>query len=134
MLVRVESFGFLHADYRERIGTPDLVVDVRALLRDPHHDPLMKQRTGEDPVVYAHVLRTPGALVLVDSLAATARELASLTGRTVRVAFGCAGGRHRSVALADAVADRIPGALVTHHHINRPVVVRHDDGLTGEEC
>ncbi len=104
--VLVTSFGYLHD------GAPkaDVLVDVRDHLRDPHTDPAFRALTGHDTAVMERVLATPGAGALIDALvvAAAAALLpgACKTGRLVRVAIGCVGGRHRSVVIADAVAAR----------------------------
>ncbi|MER5965394.1 hypothetical protein [Streptomyces sp. NPDC002057] len=51
------------------------------------------------------------------------------TGRLVRLTVACQGGRHRSVAVAEAVAARVRaawggayGVEVEHHHIDHPVL------------
>jgi UPF0042 nucleotide-binding protein len=96
MTIHVFSFGYGHGPAPEA----DLVLDLRALLRNPHHDPQMEHLTGLDERVYAHVLATPGAQRLAANIVTTARDLAEDTGGDVTVAWGCTGGRHRSVGLA----------------------------------
>ncbi|OZM69914.1 hypothetical protein CFN78_28230, partial [Amycolatopsis antarctica] len=132
--VVLASFGHLHlgAD-RDGFTDPreaDLVVDVRELLRDPHVDPGMRQLTGRDEVVRDRVLATPGAAELVEHVAAATLTLARVADqrlRLVRVSVGCAGGRHRSVVLADAIAERVAltddrSVAVVHYDLARPVV------------
>ncbi|MCI2422884.1 ATPase [Saccharopolyspora sp. K220] len=123
MTVHVESFGHLH-------GVPgcyDLVVDLRDFIRDPHVSPEMRESTGRELDVRAHVLATPGAQGLVEHLVGAARALlvSAPSSRPVRIGLSCQGGRHRSVAISEAVAERIRlaghGVLVKHHHINEPV-------------
>lgn len=123
--VLVTSFGYRHGDPPRA----DLLVDVREHLRDPHVDPALRVLTGHDPAVVERVLATPGAGPLVDAVVnATAALLpmACRSGRLVRVAVGCAGGRHRSVVLADAVAARLAlagwGSEAEHLHIREPVL------------
>lgn len=124
--VVVSSFGYLHG------GPPAgaaVVVDVRVVLRDPHVDPGFGELTGRDPAVVARMLATPGARGLVDGVVRSAAALlAAPRGGVgpVRIAFGCAGGRHRSVVLADAVADSLTAGgwwvVVTEHpHLDRGV-------------
>ncbi|MFL4497578.1 hypothetical protein ACJ6WD_41030 [Streptomyces sp. VTCC 41912] len=96
MSIRIISFGYGHGP----TPTADLVVDLRALLRNPFHNPELKHRTGLDQEVYDHVMNTPGAERLAVNAVATARGLAEDTGADVTIAWGCTGGRHRSVGLA----------------------------------
>lgn len=109
--VRVTSFGYGH----DPAYAAELVVDVRETLRNPHHDPAMHGLTGEDPRVREHVMATPGAAELVADIVGKI-----LNGEVSTVAIGCVGGRHRSVALADAI-----GALLTAK--GREVEVYHRD-------
>lgn len=124
--VHVESFGHLHGVPRSY----DLAVDLRDFIRDPHVSPEMRESTGRELAVRVHVLATPGARALVDHLVGAALALLETAPRTrpVRIGISCAGGRHRSVAAAEAVAERIRlaghGVLVAHHHVNEPVVRR----------
>ncbi|GGS74162.1 hypothetical protein GCM10010156_36380 [Planobispora rosea] len=122
--VAVISFGYGH-------GTPppaDLTFDVRTALRNPHHDPAMRYRTGLEEAVHEHVMTTPGATDIVRFLTALALGLLpeTPTGQPVRIAIGCAGGRHRSVALAEALAavldDLDIGAIAEHRDITKPVL------------
>lgn len=125
--VVVTSFGYLHAP----APPADIVVDVRHHLRDPHVDPTFRELTGQDAAVWHRVLGTPGATGLVDGLTVAVRALlpaARTAGRLITVAIGCAGGRHRSVVLADSLAERLAmagvGAEAEHRDIDRPVVRR----------
>jgi RNase adaptor protein for sRNA GlmZ degradation len=114
------SFGYL----RGAAATAERVVDVRDTVRDPaippYADPL--DLDGRDEPVRRAVLTTSGALPLVFDLAADALELPADQPR--RIAIGCAGGRHRSVALAEAVADVLRAVgnrvIVDHRHIQLP--------------
>lgn len=116
--VRVTSFGYGHAD--APTGT-DLVLDVRDSLRNPHHDPAMRQLTGLHPRVAEHVLATPGARDLVDDAIGQV-----LRGTAHHVAVGCVGGRHRSVALAVAITDALTAAgrqvTLVHRDVHKPVL------------
>lgn len=127
--VVITSFGYRHL--RDKRPRADIVVDVREHLRDPHIDPRLRALTGHDLPVIERVLRTPGAQGLIASLVAAAVALlpaACRTGRLVSVAIGCAGGRHRSVVIADTVATRLArlgwGAEAEHLHLSLPVVHR----------
>ena len=123
--VEIVSFGFLHAPAPEA----DVLVDLRRAFRDPHVDPAMRQLTGRDRRVQRAVLDTSGVRRL---LKATVRQVqAFAAGPSVDrivIGSGCAGGRHRSVVVADKLARRLRrrGHTVTvvHRDIRRPVVQR----------
>ena len=125
--VLVTSFGHLHGDPPKA----DVLVDVREHLRDPPTDPAFRELTGHDTAVMERVLSTPGANALINGVVTAAAVLlpaACRAGRLVRVAVGCAGDRHRSVVIADAVAARLAlagwGTEAEHLHIHQPVVAR----------
>lgn len=90
----------------------DLVLDAR-FLRNPHYDPALRPRTGEDPDVAAYIRQDPD----YDAFVSRVRGLlALLLPRFVQegkkyatVAFGCTGGRHRSVHLAETTAAFLAG-------------------------
>lgn len=98
-----------------RNGMPpaaDWVVDSR-FLDNPYWVDELRPLDGIHPRVRAHVLEQPEAVELLDSLEALLRRLVPLyraRGRTeLTVAFGCTGGRHRSVVLARELAARLQG-------------------------
>jgi UPF0042 nucleotide-binding protein len=124
--ILITSFGYLH-------GIPpvaDITIDVRRHLRDPHVDPEFRQLTGLDPTVRRRVLATPGATGLIEGVALILVSLVPVVKqeRSVRAAIGCAGGRHRSVVIANeitaAVIERGWLATVEHRDIEQPVVTR----------
>ncbi|MEU2827188.1 RNase adapter RapZ [Streptomyces lavendulae] len=120
--LHVISFGYGH----NPAPAADLVVDVRNSLRNPHHDPAMRELTGLSERVYEHVISTPGAEDLARDTLTLALHLAETTNRDVTVAWGCVGGRHRSVGLARlthtlALADGRQASL-THRDVERPVL------------
>ncbi|HXM56537.1 MAG TPA: RNase adapter RapZ [Candidatus Dormibacteraeota bacterium] len=105
-LVTCLAFGFKH-------GIPDRsawVVDAR-FLDNPYWVPELKPLTGFDAPVRDYVLRQPPARALLDGLEATLTPLLAEYARQGRmeltVAFGCTGGRHRSVVLACELAGRL---------------------------
>jgi UPF0042 nucleotide-binding protein len=125
--VIVTSFGYLHGDPPEA----DITVDVRRHLRDPHVDPAFRELTGLDSRVIERVLDTPGALGLVNGLLIAIYALYPMAlqrDTPLKVAIGCAGGRHRSVVLADHLARSVCAtwrlAAATHRDLDKPVVVR----------
>lgn len=105
-LLRIFSFGF-------KWGPPqdaDLVLDVRSL-PNPHYDPILKSRPGTDPEVAAYVFadkkNEPFYRTLLTTVGLSA-EGARQNGRAAyTVAIGCTGGQHRSVAVADRLAQEL---------------------------
>ena len=73
----------------------------------------LKPLTGFDEPVREYVLGQPAAGALLDGLEAMLRPLLPLyrqQGRqALTIAFGCTGGRHRSVVLAAELARRLGG-------------------------
>lgn len=120
--VRIASFGYKH-------GVPvdmDLVMDCR-FLPNPHWDSELRPLSGLDEPVRAFVLSRPGAAAFLDRFTEMVTDLLvgyAEEGRSfVGIAFGCTGGRHRSVAIAEEFARRLRlagyGAPVTHRDIDR---------------
>ena len=103
MVVFVTSFAYKAGVPREA----DLVFDAR-FLRNPHYVPEFRERTGQDPEVAAHVAADPDYVPIRDTVTGMLARLMpryAEEGKSyLTVAFGCTGGRHRSVALAEAVA------------------------------
>ena len=124
--VQITSYGVLHAPAPEGNA---LTVDLRTALRNPHHDPAMRQLTGLDESVRTHVLATPGAWEIIDQ---TVTRVLALLDYKVQYAAPlpvhtfCQGGRHRSVAIAEAIAAELRdcgvSVQVTHRDVTEPVV------------
>jgi UPF0042 nucleotide-binding protein len=102
-VVNLVSFGFRH-------GVPrgaDLMFDVR-FLRNPHFHPTLRPKTGLDPEVAAYALdeeRGAGLLARLRDLLQFLLPLYEGEGKAyLTVAVGCTGGRHRSVAVVEALA------------------------------
>jgi hypothetical protein len=106
LLITCLAFGYKN-------GVPDgasWVVDVR-LLENPYWVPELRPLDGRDPRVREYVIRQPAALELLDNFENTLRAAIPHyreRGRSnLVVAFGCTGGRHRSVAMAREMATRL---------------------------
>lgn len=119
-LLRLISFGFKWGPPQEA----DLVLDVRPL-PNPHYDPLLKPKTGLDPEVRAYVFREetePYYRALLTTLGLAA-EGARREGRMAyTAAIGCTGGRHRSVAVAERLAEELSARFrveVTHRDVEK---------------
>ncbi|WP_173261037.1 RapZ C-terminal domain-containing protein [Streptomyces pacificus] len=126
----IRSIGARH-DGSHDLVTDGLYLDLRRALRNPAEDPAMRYLTGLDEAVRAHVLATPGAREIISRAAVQLRALADEVpvGRLARLTVACQGGRHRSVAVAEAVAREVwtawsgeYGVEVEHHHIDHPVL------------
>src|SRR5207237_4060384 len=87
-----------------------LLIDAR-FLDNPYWVPELRERTGHDPAVAEFVLSQPAATKLLDDLHRIVTDLMPLYHEKGRmhlvVAFGCTGGRHRSVVLASEMANRL---------------------------
>jgi RNase adapter protein RapZ len=106
LLVSCLSFGFKN-------GVPldaDMVFDVR-FLPNPHFVPEFRKKTGRDPRVAEYVRSFPQT---VEFLGKVTDLMLYLLPHYVRegksyltVAFGCTGGQHRSVMMAEDIAERL---------------------------
>ncbi len=118
------SFGFKHGPPRGE----DLAFDVR-FLANPHYEPELRELTGHDERVVEYIARD-GRLeefyvrlhALLDFL--LAQYVAEGKAHLV-IAIGCTGGRHRSVAIAEHLAERYRDhddldVAVTHRDIGEP--------------
>ena len=106
MTVTVSSFGFA----RGMPPVADLVFDMR-FLDNPHWDPDLRDLTGLDAGVGSHVEKDPAfadAFARIrDLLLELLPRYAAQGKRYVNVAFGCTGGRHRSVFVAERIAEAL---------------------------
>jgi len=114
-----ESFGY-------KGGVPldaDFVFDARCVTPNPHYEPQLRPLCGHDDEVIAFLERETQAGILIEDIQRFLQrwlprymldQRASLT-----VAIGCTGGRHRSVYIADQLAERFAP--------DYPVVLRHRD-------
>jgi UPF0042 nucleotide-binding protein len=104
--VAVQSFGF-------KYGLPidaDLVADVR-FLPNPHWVPELRPHNGQDADVRDYVLGQTGASEYLDLYT----RLVGLTAdgyqregkQYMTIGVGCTGGKHRSVAMTEALAERL---------------------------
>ena len=119
----VMSFSFRRGLPREA----DLVFDAR-FLKNPHYEPTLKPLTGRDPAVAAYVATDPDYKPFVEHLQGLIGPLLprfDAEGKSyLTIAIGCTGGRHRSVALAEVLADWLRGAgrsvTLTHRDAEGP--------------
>lgn len=115
----VSSFGFAR-------GMPplaDLVFDMR-FLDNPHWVEGLREKTGLDPAVGAHIETDPAFSTVFEQIRALLLILLPRYGAQgkayVHIAFGCTGGRHRSVFTAERMAEalRTEGFSPTVNHRN----------------
>ncbi|WP_121251281.1 RNase adapter RapZ [Nocardioides ferulae] len=104
--VTVVSFGF-------KYGIPvdaDFMADMR-FLPNPHWIPELRPMTGRDSGVADFVRGQPGATEFLDGyvpvLAGVAEGYLREGKRFMRIAVGCTGGKHRSVAMAEEICRRM---------------------------
>jgi UPF0042 nucleotide-binding protein len=122
MLVSVVSFGY-------RYGVPsdaDLVFDVR-FLPNPHFVPRLRRFTGKDPKVRRYIRSFPQTgefLKRIQGLLIYLIPHYIQEGKSyLTIAFGCTGGKHRSVMLGEAVKKSLEkhgySAKVIHRDIDK---------------
>ncbi|HYI60669.1 MAG TPA: RNase adapter RapZ, partial [Acidimicrobiales bacterium] len=103
-----------------------LVIDCR-FLPNPHWVDELRPLSGLDEPVRDYVMSQPETAEFIDRLDALFELVLPAFVREgksyLTVAFGCTGGRHRSVALSEAIAGRLAAhghhPTVTHRDIDR---------------
>lgn len=120
--VHVMSFGFKYGPPSEA----DMVFDLR-FLPNPYFDKNLREHTGKEAAVRDYVLAEDPGREFLRRLTEFLLYLLPLYGKEGRyrltLAFGCTGGRHRSVAVAESVFDTLSKAgyniSLEHRHIER---------------
>jgi len=124
ILVYVTSFGFRH-------GLPpdcDLVFDVR-FLPNPNYIPKFKKLTGKNPAVARYIRSFPqtGEFMerITDLLVYLLPHYIREGKSYLTIGFGCTGGHHRSVMIADQIRKNLAAGgyqvKVTHRDAGKPV-------------
>ncbi|MGE0178556.1 MAG: RNase adapter RapZ [Sphingomonas sp.] len=105
-ILAIQSFGFARGLPRNA----DLVFDMR-FLQNPHWVPTLRPLTGLDQPVADYIATDPAyeeTLTKIEDLLLALLPRYQLEGKSyVTVAFGCTGGRHRSVHIAGRIAERL---------------------------
>lgn len=120
--ITILSFGF-------KYGIPldsDLVFDVR-FLPNPYYVPALKRKSGNDKEVYDYVMNCKESGVFLDKLQDMLEFLIPnyiIEGKNqLVVSIGCTGGKHRSVTLVNAIAERLAereyGMKVEHRDVEK---------------
>ncbi len=115
--VFVQSFAY-------RNGIPrgaDLVFDMR-FLKNPHYVNELRELTGQNSAVGAFIESDPDFAAINRNLVALCHQLLPRYAREgksyLTIAFGCTGGRHRSVYMAERMTKEVSGwgfSASTHH-------------------
>lgn len=126
----VMSFGFSRGLPRNA----DIVLDMR-YLRNPHWDPALRPGTGKDADVSAYVADDPAyfqSMKQTEALLLTLLPRYRAEGKAyVTIAFGCTGGRHRSVHVAERIAARLRDAGFSPTVVHRDLAAAPQDSLEG---
>ena len=122
------SFGFARGLPRNA----DIVLDMR-FLRNPHWEKELRDLTGLDEAVGAHIAGDEAyeeALGKIEDLILTLLPRYRAEGKSyVSIAFGCTGGRHRSVHVAERVAARLRAASFSPSLDHRDLATPPRDGI-----
>ncbi|WP_084602797.1 RNase adapter RapZ [Rubritepida flocculans] len=131
----VQSFAFPKGLPREA----DLVFDVR-FLQNPHYDPVLRPMTGQDAPVAAFVAADPDFPAFWERLAGFVSPLlpryVAEGKKYLTIAIGCSGGRHRSVFVAEKLADHLRRqgwrVEVAHRELPAPRAMLHREARPPE--
>lgn len=121
--ISVQSFSY-------KRGVPrglDLVFDVR-FLQNPHWEPALRALTGRDEKVAAYVKDDPRYREFLDRVSGLIEFLLPAYAEEgkahLSIGFGCTGGRHRSVTLAETVANGLAAdgwrVSIRHRELEAP--------------
>ena len=125
IMIYVNSFGF-------RNGLPpdsDLVFDVR-FLPNPNYIPKFKHLTGKDPGVARYILSFPQTVEFMERITGLLTYLLPhyiREGKSyLTISFGCTGGQHRSVMMAEHIRKNLVeagfAAKVSHRDIAKAAI------------
>jgi UPF0042 nucleotide-binding protein len=112
-----ESFGYKHGIP----GDADFVFDVRSL-PNPYWEHSLRPLTGRDPAVVEYLASLPSVnrmiTALIEFLTERIAEFAQANRSYLTIAIGCTGGQHRSVYIAERLAEHFvqsfPEVLTRH--------------------
>lgn len=131
LTLTVSSFGFS----RGMPPVADLVFDMR-FLDNPHWDPQLRPLTGQDAPVGDHIRQDPAfpeAFARIRDLLLFLLPRYEAQGKAyVHVAFGCTGGRHRSVFMAEQISAALRAGGFSPTLVHRNLGSRAADLLEGE--
>ena len=112
----IAGFGVTVQSFSYKRGLPrglDIVMDCR-FLANPHWEATLRDRDGHDPEVDAYVARDPAFAEFFERLTGLTEHLLPRyrdEGKShLSIGFGCTGGQHRSVAVAERMAETLAAA------------------------
>lgn len=120
LLIKVMSFGYKYGISAES----DLVFDVRCL-PNPFYIPELKQHTGLESCVRDYVMQYAQSQALqikINDLLEFLLPLYLSEGKSqLVIAFGCTGGKHRSVTFAELIGDTLLAKGYRVHKMHRDI-------------
>ncbi len=129
------SFGFARGVPRNA----DFLFDMR-FLQNPYWDESLRELTGLDPDVRAYVTADPLFEPVVGQIEALLKTVLPRYGEDgkayVTIAFGCTGGRHRSVCVTEEIARRLRAAgfspTISHRNLESAQLDAYENRRRGE--
>lgn len=130
----VQSFGFKNGIP----GDADFVFDARSL-PNPYWNPALRALTGRDPDVIRFLEAQRGSARLLEDMhqfvSARIPEHQAANRRYLTISIGCTGGRHRSVYLAEKLAERLthtfPVVSIRHNSLGEIRTITGAPALAG---
>ncbi len=120
LIIKVQSFGYKYGVSTES----DLVFDVRCL-KNPYYIPELRNRTGLEEDVRSYVMNFPQSKELLAKLEDLLSFLIPLyisEGKSqLVIAFGCTGGKHRSVTFAELIGNYLKEKGYLVHKMHRDI-------------
>jgi len=118
-----ESFGYKHGIP----GDADFVFDVRSL-PNPFWEHSLRPLTGRDPPVIDYLAGHPSVgrltVAIIEFLSQRVAEFAQSNRSYLTIAIGCTGGQHRSVYIAERLAEHFrggyPEVMTRHDALEKP--------------
>jgi UPF0042 nucleotide-binding protein len=118
-----ESFGYKHGIP----GDADFVFDVRSL-PNPYWEHSLRRLTGRDAAVVEYLASHPSVermiAALIGFLAERIAEFTQANRSYLTIAIGCTGGQHRSVYIAERLAEHFrqgyPEVITRHDSLQKP--------------
>lgn len=112
MTIKIQSFSFKKGQVPQ-IADDTLVLDLRDMTRNPHHVVALRTQTGKEKAVQDYVKGDKSYKFYFDKALKHAQRHPNGT-----IAFGCVGGKHRSVTLAIDLGERL-------NHDSMPFEIQH---------